>query len=118
MCLVSSRGGRRWVIPKGRIEPQQTPQEAAQAEAWEEAGVLGRLPSQSIGQFSYDKLGQTFLVEVFYLDVESIRDVWPERHGRERVWVSFEEACCRVSEPELRAILGQFAATQVQVASV
>ena len=43
VCLVTSRTGRRWVIPKGRIDPGHTAAEAARIEAWEEAGLLGVL---------------------------------------------------------------------------
>jgi 8-oxo-dGTP pyrophosphatase MutT (NUDIX family) len=43
VCLVSSSGGKRWVVPKGHIEPGQAAGETALLEAWEEAGLLGAL---------------------------------------------------------------------------
>lgn len=57
MLLVrASRPPHEWVLPKGRIEPGETPEEAACREVREEAGVdaeageyLGRLDDYSIG---------------------------------------------------------------------
>ena len=41
VCLITSRNGKRWVIPKGWIEPGQTAGETALQEAYEEAGLVG-----------------------------------------------------------------------------
>jgi len=40
VCLVSSRSGKRWVIPKGCLEPGKTAAEIALLEAWEAARQL------------------------------------------------------------------------------
>lgn len=48
--VVADIAGRGWCIPGGRIEPGETPEEAARREAREEAGaVLG--PMQLVGYF-------------------------------------------------------------------
>ena len=39
LCMVTSRSGKRWVFPKGIIDPGHTPGGAALLEAWEEAGI-------------------------------------------------------------------------------
>ncbi len=52
VCLVTSSNGKRWVIPKGLIEPGQTAGETALQEAWEEAGLVGVLEPDPIGSFS------------------------------------------------------------------
>ena len=41
VCLVTSRNGKRWVAPKGCLEPGKTAAEIALQEAWEEAGLAG-----------------------------------------------------------------------------
>jgi len=53
--MVTSRSGRRWVFPKGLIDPGHTPAEAALIEAWEEAGVVGTLDPDPVGNYVYDK---------------------------------------------------------------
>ena len=43
LLLVSSRDTGRWIIPKGWPMDRETPAAAAAMEAWEEAGVRGRV---------------------------------------------------------------------------
>jgi 8-oxo-dGTP pyrophosphatase MutT (NUDIX family) len=105
VCLITSRGGRRWVIPKGRIEPGQTPGEAALAEAWEEAGLVGALAGESVGCYDYEKFGLTHHVTVFVMIVTGQHDDWPERADRRREWVSIRAARGRVEERGLRDLL-------------
>ena len=55
ICLVTSSNGKRWVIPKGLIEPNQSAGECALQEAWEEAGLTGVLQQEPIGSYVYEK---------------------------------------------------------------
>ena len=106
VCLVTSRSRkRRWVIPKGRIERGQTPPDAAVAEAWEEAGLVGTVRSVPIGSFRYTKFDRPHLVTVYVLDVSEVHDDWPEQSERAREWVPVEVAVGRVDEPGLRTLL-------------
>lgn len=41
--VVSSSDGANWVLPKGHIEPGESPEEAALRELKEEAGVVGEI---------------------------------------------------------------------------
>ena len=103
--LVTSRSGRRWVIPKGQIEPGQTAGETALVEAWEEAGLVGVLDAEPAGAYCYEKLGREHHVLVYRMAVTDARGQWPEREQRRREWVSVDEAIERVDEPALREIL-------------
>jgi 8-oxo-dGTP pyrophosphatase MutT (NUDIX family) len=105
VCMVTSRSGRRWVLPKGRIEWKQSPAEAAAAEAWEEAGLVGRVGEQPVGSYEYEKYGAVHAVQVFVMQVDSARTQWPERNERTREWVTPEEAIGRIEEPDLRALV-------------
>ncbi len=105
VCMVTSRSGRRWVLPKGRIEVKQSAADAAAAEAWEEAGLVGQLVPHPVGTYEYEKLGLLHAVQVFVLNVDSVRTTWPEKGQRTREWVSPEEAISRIEEPELRAMV-------------
>jgi 8-oxo-dGTP pyrophosphatase MutT (NUDIX family) len=88
ICLITSRNRKRWVIPKGWIEPGQTAGETALQEAWEEAGLLGALDREPIGSYLYEKEGQTYHVVVFVMRVTQVTEDWLERDSRERIWVS------------------------------
>src|SRR5437660_11926764 len=95
VCLVTSRGGRRWVLPKGTVETDWTPDECAVQEAWEEAGLVGDLDPDPVGSYAYDKDGRAYHVTVYRLDVTQVLDGWPECERRRRVWLSPAEALCR-----------------------
>ena len=105
ICMVTSRSGRRWVIPKGQIEAHQSPRDAALAEAWEEAGLLGRVEPEPLGTFVYEKNELIHQVSVYLMTVTTERAEWPEKNQRIREWVTIAEAIERIEEPELQAIV-------------
>jgi 8-oxo-dGTP pyrophosphatase MutT (NUDIX family) len=43
ILLISTQDGRRWQLPKGHIEPGESPEETAVREVREETGVTGRV---------------------------------------------------------------------------
>src|SRR5258708_20379358 len=77
VCLVTSSNGRRWVIPKGMMEPGKTSGEIALQEAWEEAGLVGTLQPQPVGAYFYDKYGGTCHATVYRLDVTEFLTTFP-----------------------------------------
>lgn len=105
ICLVTSKSGKRWVIPKGSISKGKTAAETALLEAWEEAGLTGKLDKNPIGSYCYSKSGLSYLVTVFLMQVSSIAEVYPEHRQRLRKWVSISEANSLVHEKELLDLL-------------
>lgn len=105
VCMVTSRSGRRWVFPKGQIDPGHTPGQAALLEAWEEAGVVGSLDPEPIGNYVYEKVGCPHHVLVFRMRVIEVRDIWPEQGQRDRSWLTVSEAIERIDEAGLRELL-------------
>ena len=106
VMLITSSASKRWVIPKGLIEPNMIPEDSAAKEAWEEAGVLGLVFPNLMGTYEYYKSGCTWQVDVFLLQVENVVENWPEAYKRKRQWVSIPKAIKRVDEPDLKLILG------------
>jgi 8-oxo-dGTP pyrophosphatase MutT (NUDIX family) len=105
ICLVTSRNKSRWVIPKGCLEAGKSEIEIAVQEAWEEAGLSGRVSEASLGSYRYRKWGDELIVAVYLLEVSEIATDWPERETRERVWLEPDEAVELLAEEELRAIV-------------
>jgi len=105
ILLITSRRKKRWVIPKGIIEGNLSPQESAAKEAYEEAGVSGTIHSRMVGQYQYKKWGGACSVKVYLLEVNEILDDWPEAFFREREWVNISEAQKRIEEEDLRKII-------------
>jgi 8-oxo-dGTP pyrophosphatase MutT (NUDIX family) len=105
LCLVTSRSGKKWVIPKGCFEPGKTASEIALQEAWEEAGLTGVLQSEPVGSYLYEKFGTVHHVIVFVMRVTDVAETWPEDAFRERNWVSFDEAIERIDDRGLREVV-------------
>lgn len=109
VLLITSRDTGRWVIPKGWPVAGLTQAESAAREAWEEAGVEGKLVDQQLGQYLYDKIRPADAlpcsVAVFPLQVKTLHSHFPEKKERRRKWFSAAEAARMVVEAELSALL-------------
>lgn len=105
VCLVTSRSGKRWVIPKGCMEQGKSAGEVALQEAWEEAGLVGVLHPEPVGSYLYDKYGSTHHVTVFVLEVAEVAESWPEQALRTRSWLPLSQALARLEDPGLRKIV-------------
>lgn len=114
VLIISSSRKNHWVLPKGICEPGLSAADSAAKEAWEEAGINGRIDGVSIGRFHQEKWGATCHVDVFPMQVTRIYapQDWPERH-RLRRWVSPQEAAAMVQNPGLAAILARFDAADI-----
>lgn len=104
ILLITSTQKKRWIIPKGMISPKEDAASIARQEAWEEAGVTGRLWPVSIGWYEKGK-GRRCRIIVYPLEVETVSDLWPEAGFRSRRWFPLEEAIQRASHLALRPIL-------------
>ncbi len=105
VCLVTSSSGKRWVIPKGCMEPGKSPGEIALQEAWEEAGLVGVLRREPLGSFVYEKFASRHHVLVYAMQVTGATESWPEAHLRQRVWLTAEQALARLDDPGLCDII-------------
>jgi len=114
IMLVTSRGTRRWIIPKGWPKIGLSPHELAAEEAFEEAGIAGKISKSSIGSYSYDKaLGRggtaRCSVKVFPIEVKRQHRSWPEKRERQTGWFTPDDAARFIREPRLRRIIRNFA---------
>lgn len=108
VLLVTSRTRGRWIIPKGHVEPALSPADSAAKEAFEEAGVRGRIAPDALGSYLHDRATAPSVVQVFALDVvEELAD-WPEAVHRTRRWMPPALAASVVMEDGLRRIIRAF----------
>jgi 8-oxo-dGTP pyrophosphatase MutT (NUDIX family) len=110
VLMVTSRGTKRWVMPKGWQMDGKKPWQAAEIEALEEAGAVGYISKKPIGVYHYDKWiskksSVACEVTVYPMIVEKLKSKWKERHERKRRWFSPKAAARRVDEPELAKLL-------------
>jgi 8-oxo-dGTP pyrophosphatase MutT (NUDIX family) len=64
--VVSSSDGANWVLPKGHIDPGETPEVAALRELAEEAGVVGVIVNP-LALRQFEKRGKQVTVQYFLM---------------------------------------------------
>jgi 8-oxo-dGTP pyrophosphatase MutT (NUDIX family) len=110
IMLITSRETRRWIIPKGWPHKGRSPHRSAEREAFEEAGVVGKVARRSVGTFSYEKRLKNGTitrceVRVFALQVQHQSLIWPEKKQRRVKWLSARNAAKTVKDPSLSEII-------------
>ena len=110
VLLVTSRDTGRWIIPKGWLEKGTKPHDMAAREAFEEAGVVGKIQKGPIGSYNYTKRlsarkSVECKVDVFLLKVDQDLEDWPEKGQRRKKWMSPSQAALQISEGGLVEIL-------------
>jgi len=118
ILLITSLNSRRWILPKGWQEAELSPGDNAAREAFEEAGVTGKVSARPVGTYHYlkekkDGTGVPCSVDVYALAVTKQLDDWPEKNVRELAWMSVDQAVAQISEPGVRQILRTFRKQQV-----
>lgn len=112
VLLIRTLQRHHWIIPKGWPMRNRTLAEAAACEAWEEAGVRGKISPEPMGAFTYTKIKKSGLPVqcrplVFKLDVTEIHERFPEAEKRTRIWTSPSKAAEMVHNPDLANLLGK-----------
>lgn len=113
VMLITSRETGRWIVPKGWPEPDEPLAECAKREAFEEAGIRGRIDEEPLGSFFYDKTASDGMVtrcevHLFAMEVVESEKRWPEKSERNRRWLTPEDAAGRVAEPALSEMIFDF----------
>lgn len=101
LLVTSSRDPSQWVLPKGRIEWNETPVDAAAREVEEESGVEA-LVQQPLGQLAVRVRGQKQRIDFFLM--QGVRE-GPSSEERDVAWLPLDEAISRVSYENVREIL-------------
>ena len=115
ILLVTTRRTRRWIIPKGWPIKGLKPPKSAAREAFEEAGVRGKIGTKSVGVFTYDKLLDedglqvSCEVKVYPLLVKRQSEAWPEIDQRLVQWFEPSKAISLIREKALKAVVAKFA---------
>jgi len=105
--LVQTRGGGRWTFPKGNVEPGLTHAQVAALEAFEEAGVHGRMEEAAFTHYrgrkrsrernSFTRSGDASISVNAHL-CQVLRLSAPKERNRNRTWFLMGEAKVRLRE--------------------
>jgi len=96
--LVRTRSGR-WTFPKGGVEPGLSHAQSAALEAFEEAGVHGRMEVVAFARYlrrRSSKAGEAVCVLAYLCEVRRLSK--PQEPKRDRTWFSAEKAKRRLQE--------------------
>jgi len=95
--LVNTNGGNKWTFPKGAPENNMSHSQAAEKEAWEEAGAHGHFEprhfhiyTHSKGVFWKSPGVQEFAVKAFLMEVEHAGE--PQEGTRNPTWFLPDDA--------------------------
>jgi len=114
VLLVSSLGGSGWIIPGGKVDPNEVDNQAGSAvrEAREEAGVIGKL-GRCLGVFENTERGHRTRVFVMYVERLQPEGEWAESM-RLRKWFTVREAkeLLRVNKPNHAKYLEELGLTR------
>lgn len=98
VLLIQSTRRAGWVLPKGGWESDETCTEAAQREAWEEAGIVCNV-DYDLGQITEARTAKQIskdspkaLYQFYQVTVTREETEWPEKHKRNRQWATYAEA--------------------------
>jgi 8-oxo-dGTP pyrophosphatase MutT (NUDIX family) len=102
--LVRTRG-RRWTFPKGGVEPGLTHAQVAALEAFEEAGVHGRMESAAFTRYRTSRAAQnskqpSIITGAHLCEVLSLTS--PKESKRNPTWFSADKAKRRLREDRIR----------------
>jgi adenylate cyclase len=98
LLLITSSSGNRWILPKGRQEPDMTPHEVAMMEAVEEAGVLGTLRQDLRTRC---RMADGRHLQLYAMKIFKLLKRWPEENLRRRQLFPFGDALEMLADPGL-----------------
>jgi 8-oxo-dGTP pyrophosphatase MutT (NUDIX family) len=101
LLVTARRNPDNWIFPKGHVEPGEKLQETAVREAYEEAGVEGKVAGQA-GSMTFEFGSNTYRVQYFVL---TTADLGKEREGRRFRWCRYKQALRRLTYEETRELL-------------
>jgi 8-oxo-dGTP pyrophosphatase MutT (NUDIX family) len=102
LVITSSRDKSQWVLPKGHIEVNETPESAAIREVMEETGFLAKLIKEA-GRSSFEKNNKQ--VNVVYFLMEIVKNNEGTSEDRQINWLRKSDAIERLSFDDAKNIL-------------
>jgi len=96
VLMISTRH-KNWSLPKGNLIKNLGPQRTALLEAYEEAGIDGKLQTKPI----LCTIGRSHIY-LFPMEVIKLYEAWPESSFRKRKWIKLHKASCMLHRRGMR----------------
>jgi 8-oxo-dGTP pyrophosphatase MutT (NUDIX family) len=103
LLVTAKLGPSVWVLPKGHIEPGESPDQTAVREVFEEAGVTARIVEFLTTARQFVR-GTPQQIEYFLMEMVAEETA---NEGRRIAWLSEDAAIRRITYEESKAVLMQ-----------
>ena len=107
LLVRSKKDPAIWVFPKGHVDGDETEQDAAIRETWEEAGVIGTLGPAVGAPLEFDSGKEPVSVQYFVLRATGEE---PSPEGRDKQWLTIDRALATLAFESAREKLREAAA--------
>jgi 8-oxo-dGTP pyrophosphatase MutT (NUDIX family) len=114
ICLISTKGGARWQLPKGKRERGESLEQTAAREVAEETGLTGRVGPRLDRidlWFTWNEDGRPVrhhkLVYFFLLTYECGNTVNHDQEVHDARWFPADEAIARLTFPNERRVVAR-----------
>jgi len=101
--LLITTKSKKWGLPKGNMIRKLGPSRTALVEAFEEAGIAGKVYKETI-----QCMHKNTCLYLYPMLVTKVYSSWPEESKRSRKWVKLSEATKIIGRKELRKTLKRF----------
>jgi ADP-ribose pyrophosphatase YjhB (NUDIX family) len=112
MLFVTSQRRGRWILPKGDLKAKESHKQGCKREAFEEAGVKGKILKDFPITVTISKSGTANLnstaVTYYPMLVTEQLESWPEDKKRERHWALLDDASRLVDREDFLNLVVQF----------
>ena len=101
--LLITTKSKKWGLPKGNMIRKLGPSRTALVEAFEEAGIAGKVNKETI-----QCMHKNTCLYLYPMLVTKVYSSWPEESKRSRKWVKLSKATKIIGRKELRKTLKRF----------
>jgi len=101
--LLITTKSKKWGLPKGNMIRKLGPSRTALVEAYEEAGIAGKVSKEMI-----QCMHKNTCLYLYPMLVTKVYSNWPEESKRSRKWVKLSKAAKIIGRKELRRTLKRF----------